>query len=394
MAPLGSAPGVLRAARREAERLVSSRHALVLLVLLPLAGFSLATAIFWNRLPEELPAAVVDADRSLLSRRLLRMLDATKSIRVAGPYSSQNEALDEVLAGRAYGVVSVPRHFERDVKRGAAPKVVLYYDALTMIPGSILKRDVRAVVGTLSAGVEIQARRALGETPDVAGARFEPVRSLRGALFNPGLDYRAFLLPAVLATLLSIFVLVAAVHALGVELRDGTAAEWLASGGSATRAVLGKLLPQALWFTALGLAAVAFPFRFLDVPLRGSAPLVALATLLLVLGYQAAGLLLVASSANLRFASSAAAFYGGPAFAFTGITFPTFGMPLAAQIWGALLPLTHFLALLLSQAMRGAPASAALAPLGALLAFVLLLPPLGLWRIRTLMSDPAYWGRT
>jgi hypothetical protein len=42
-------------------------------------------------------------------------------------------------------------------------------------------------------------------------------------------------------------------------------------------------------------------------------------------------------------------------------------MPLAAQLWGALLPLTHFLALLLGQAMRGAPASAALAPLGALL---------------------------
>ena len=105
-------------------------------------------------------------------------------------------------------------------------------------------------------------------------------------------------------------------------------------------------------------------------------------------------LLLVAVSANLRFASSAAAFYGGPAFAFTGITFPTFGMPLAAQLWGDLLPLTHFLALLLAQAMRGAPASAAVGPLAALLAFVVVLPPLALWRMRRLLSDPAYWGRT
>ena len=393
MAALGGSPGVVCAARREAERLSGSRHALVLLVLLPLAGFALVTAIFWNRLPEELPVAAVDADRSLLSRRLLRMLDATKSMRVAGPFSSPDEALDEVLSGRAYGVVTVPRGFERDVRRGAAPKVTLHYDALTMIPGSILKRDVKAVVGTLSAGVEIQARRALGEPPDVALARLEPVRSLRGALFNPGLDYRAFLLPALLATLLSVFVLVGAVHALGVELRDGTAGEWLASGGSATRAVAGKLLPQALWFTALGLAAVAFPFRFLEVPLRGSAFLVALATLLLVLAYQAAGLVLVAVSANLRLASSAAAFYAGPAFAFTGITFPTFGMPFAAQAWGALLPITHFLALLLGQAMRGAPASTALGPLAALLAFVLLAPPLPLRRMRRLLADPASWGR-
>jgi len=394
VAALGGSPGVLRAARREAERLASSRTALVLLVLLPLAGFALVTAIFWKRLPEELPVAVVDADRSLLSRRLLRMLDATKSMRVAGPFASPTEAFDEVLAGRAYGVVTVPPRFERDVKRGAAPKVTLHYDALRMIPGSILKRDVKAVVGTLSAGVEIQARRALGESPDVAGARFEPVRSMRGALFNPGLDYRAFLVPAVLATLLTIFVLVGAVHALGVELRDGTAAEWLAAGGSPVRAVAGTLLPQALWFSALGLAAVAFPFRLLDVPLRGSGALVALATILLVLAYQAAALVLVAFSGSLRLASSAAAFYAGPAFAFTGITFPTFGMPLAARAWGALLPLTHFLSLLLGQAMRGAPPAAAIGPLAALLSFVILAPPLALRRMRTLMSDPSYWGRT
>lgn len=394
MAALGGSPGVFRAARREAERLVASRYALVLLAVLPLAGFGLVAAIFWNRLPSDLPVAVVDADRSLLSRRLVRMVDATKSMRVAGPFLSPADAFDEVLSGRAYAVLVIPPRLERDVKRGAAPKVVLSYSAQAMIPGSIVKRDVRAVVATLSAGVEIQARRALGETPDVAGARFEPVRSLRGALFNPGLDYFAFLVPALFPTLLSLFVLVGAVYALGVELRDGTAGEWLAAGGSAARAVAGTLLPQALWFTALGLVATAAPFRLLDVPLRGSPLLVALATLLFVLACQAMGLLIVALTANLRFASSVAAFYGGPAFAFTGVTFPTFGMPLAAQAWGALLPLTHFLDLLLGQALRGAPPSTTLAPLAALLAFVLLAPPAALWRMRRLMAEPAYWGRT
>ncbi len=391
---LGGSPGVLSAARREAGRLVGSRYALVLLVLLPLAGFALVAAIFGSRLPSDLPVAVVDADRSLLSRRLVRMLDATKTMRVTGPFATPEAALDEVLSGRAYAVVVIPEHLERDVKRGEAPKVVLWVDAIRMIPASILKRDVKGVVGTLSAGVEIQARRALGEPPDVAAARFEPVRSMRGALFNPGLDYLAFLAPALVPTLLSIFVLVGAVNALGSELRDGTAGAWLEAGGSATRAVLGTLLPQSAWFTALGLAATAVLFRLLGVPLRGSAALVALGTLLLVLAYQAAALLLVASSGNLRLASSGAAFYGGPAFAFTGVTFPAFGMPLAAKAWGAVLPLTHYIDLLVSQAMRGAPPSTALAPLLALAAFVVVIPPLTLWRMGGLMRDPSTWGRT
>ena len=390
----GGSPGVLAATRREVGRLASSRYALVLLVLLPLAGFALVAAIFWNRLPSDLPVAVVDADRSLLSRRLVRMLDAAKTIRVAGPFATPAAALDEVLSGRAYAVVAIPEHLERDVKRGEAPRVVLHVDAIRMIPASILKRDVKAVVGTLSAGVEIQARRALGEPPDVAAARFEPVRSMRGALFNPGLDYLAFLAPALVPTLLSIFVLVGAVNALGSELRDGTAGAWLATGGSAWRAVLGTLLPQSAWFTALGLAATAVLFRLLGVPLRGSAALVALGTLLLVLAYQAAALVLVAASGNLRLASSGAAFYGGPAFAFTGVTFPAFGMPLAAKAWGALLPVTHFIELLVSQAMRGAPPVTALGPLLALAAFVVVLPPLALRRMGRLMRDPSTWGRT
>jgi ABC-2 type transport system permease protein len=391
---LGGSPGVLRAARREAARLFSSRYALVLLVLLPLAGFALVAAIFWNRLPSDLPVAVVDADRSILSRRLVRMLDATKTMRVTGPFATPGTALDEVLSGRAYAVVSIPEHLERDVKRGEAPRVLLHVDAIRMVPASILKRDAKAVVGTLSAGIEVQARRALGEPPDVAAARFEPVRSMRGALFNPGLDYLAFLAPALVPTLLSIFVLVGAVNALGSELRDGTAGSWLGAGGSATRAVIGTLLPQAAWFAALGLAATAVLFRLLGVPLRGSAGLVALGTVLLVLAYQAAGLLLVAATGNLRLASSGAAFYGGPAFAFTGVTFPTFGMPLAAKAWGTILPVTHYIDLLVSQAMRGAPPATALAPLLALAGFVVVLPLLALWRMGRLMRDPATWGRT
>jgi hypothetical protein len=69
-------------------------------------------------------------------------------------------------------------------------------------------------------------------------------------------------------------------------------------------------------------------------------------------------------------------------------------MPFAAKAWGALLPLTHYLELLLGQAMRGAPPSASLASLAALAAFVVLVPPLALWRMGRVMPDPSYWGRT
>ena len=57
----------------------------------------------------------------------------------------------------------------------------------------------------------------------------------------------------------------------------------------------------------------------------------------------AAGMAWTSFSGNMRIASSTAAVIGGPAFAFSGITFPLLAMPLPAQIFAQALPLTHYL---------------------------------------------------
>ena len=127
--------------------------------------------------------------------------------------------------------------------------------------------------------------------------------------------------------------------------------------------------------------------------MRGSLGLVLLGTLLFVLAYQAVGVLIVALSANLRFATSIAAFLASPAFAYAGITFPTMGMPAFARFWGALLPLTHYLKLLVDQSMKGAPLSVSAPSLLALLAFVVVAPLLAWPRLLRVLGDPRFWGK-
>ncbi len=50
-------------------------------------------------------------------------------------------------------------------------------------------------------------------------------------------------------------------------------------------------------------------------------------------------------SGNMRMASSTAGVVGGPAFAFSGITFPIVAMSPAVQVYAQILPLTHLLQL-------------------------------------------------
>jgi ABC-2 type transport system permease protein len=380
---------------RELRRIATRPREPLLLLVLPALALVLTYAIFSAGLPRELPVAVVDQDHSRLSRQLVRMIDATPTVRVAARPADPEEAKALVLQGRVYAWVQVPAGLERDVKRGAAEPVVAYTNAQLLVPASLVKRDLMAATSTLSAGLKLRRLRAAGETEAAARARVEPVRADIHPLYNPQLNYVSYLFVALFPTLLHVFVLVAAVNSVGAELREGTAADWLAAGrGSLARALAGKLLPSTLAFTAVAGVAMAVLFRQVGVPMRGSLGLLLAGTVLFVLAHQATGVALVALFPNLRFATSVAAFLASPAFAYAGVTFPTMAMPVFARAWGELLPLTHYLRLLVEQSMKGAPFAVSAPPALALFAFTVALPPLVWRRMRRVASDARFWGRT
>jgi ABC-2 type transport system permease protein len=380
--------------RRELRRIATRPREPLLLVVLPALALAFTWAIFSAGLPRELPVAVVDQDHSRLSRQLTRMIDTTPTIRVSERPADPKAAEELILSGRVYAYVLLPQGLERGVKRGQAEPVVAYTNAQLLVPASLVRRDLQAATSTLSAGIKLRRLRAAGATGASAAVRVEPVRADIHALFNPQLNYVSYLFVALFPTLLHVFVLLAAVNSVGSELREGTAGEWLATaGGSVPRAIAGKLLPSTLAFLALASAAMIALFGVIAVPMRGSLGLLLLGTVLFVLAYQAVGVSIVALSANLRLATSVAAFLASPAFAYAGITFPTMGMLAFARVWGALLPLTHYLKLLVDQSMKGAPPSVSAPPLIALLAFVVVAPALTWARLRRVLGDPRFWGK-
>lgn len=378
------------AARREMAALRARPRELLMLSVLPVVSWGFFLALLAPGSPADLPVSVVDLDHSALSRRLARAIDAAPSMRVAEIAASTDEAARGVREGRTYAIVSVPAEFERDVLRGRAPTVVVDYNAQWLLPGSLVRRDARAAAGDVAAGTEAAGRRARGER--LAGV--EPVVVDARPLFNPQLNYAHFLLPALLPTMLQIFVLLQTVATVGRELRRRTAHEWLATaGGRSTAALAGKLLLPAAWFTLLAAAMLVTTFRVAGAPMRGHWPVVVTASATFVLAYQAIGVLLVTWTANLRLATSLAAFYAGAAFAFAGVTFPLSGMPWTARAWAGVLPLTHYVSLAFEQAMRAAPIAESLPELGALVLLAAVPLALALPRLGPVMRDERFWGR-
>ena len=384
--------GIAAVAIREWQRITASPYLMLILVVFPLATGALIVAIFGSGAARDLPVAVVDLDRSALSRQLIRAIDATGGVRVASVVSNEDEARRLVVRGERYGLVSIPAQFERDVARGNAPVVTAFYNAQYLLPASQFRSAMVASTATVSARVEAGRRLASGEPRAAAMARVEPVALDVHTLFNPHLNYLTYIVASLLPAVLQIFIVTITVHAFGTELRDGTAEEWLAAaGGSAWRAAAGKAAPYVVHFTALGLLMLAALYTWMDVPFRGSLQAVAWATVLFAGAYVALGFAFIAAAGDLRLATSVAAFYCAPAFAFAGVTFPTEAMPVAGQAWGSLLPVTHYLRVLVQQGMRGAPLAVSWHSLAVLAAFAAAPWPFVVWRLARL-SRPAAHG--
>ncbi len=387
-------PGFWAVMRREIHIIAHSPFYLLFTFILPLLSFAVLGAQFHTETPRDLPVLVCDRDGSSLSRQVARMVDASSALAIAGTVQDVEEGAARIREGQAYALFYLPAGLDADVKRGEAPAVTVYYNNQWLLVSGVMSRAARDVIATLSARLDIRFRMAGGESADAAAQHYEPIRLDVHPLFNPNLNYRYFLLPALLPGLIQVFLIAVTVRALGGELRHGTAGIWLARAGNRTWvAVFAKLLPYGLSFMVLTMFMLALLVRFFNVPLYGSMGVIVAASVLFVLAYQAMGFAMVALSANLRMANSLAGFYTGPALAFAGITYPALGMPLAAKIWSNSLPLTHYLYLLLQQALRGAPPNASAPSLLVLLLFAVLPFALLLKRMGRLMREPKYWGR-
>lgn len=390
-----SSHGIGAVTIRELERMGSRPLYAMVMLVLPLFSFALCWAIFCRGVPRDLPIVVCDLDHSALSRRIVRMLDASAGLAVVRQTVDPESAYRLIKEGRSYALVLLPKDLQREVAAHRAPKVVSYYNNELLLPGSLVNRDIRNILATISAGVDFRATQLRTGTARVAAGAVEPIHIDQHQLFNPYLNYAYFLATALLPTMLQIFILVSVVYGFGSELKAGSAPEWLAvAGGRPWKAVVGKFIPYSVVFGALSTAMLLFIFRFIGTPLRGNVALIGWASVLFVIDYELMALLIVTLAANLRLSLNLAAFFATTAFTFVGITFPAIGLPYLAKAWAAIIPLSYYLKILIDQAMRATPVAYNILPLTTLAAFVPLLLIVPILRFKKLMTQDRYWGRS
>lgn len=381
------------ATRRETERIFCQPVYAVLMVVLPLVSFVLFALLFGRGAARDMPVAVCDDDRTPLSRELVRMIDATPSVRVAFEVQSMAEGERLVREGSAYGVVLIPDRFEKRILANVPVPVENYVSGTNISVNGLLHKDIQTAVTTFSAGVQMQLLIRQGLTERQAMAQLMPVRFDSHVLFNPYLHYGYYLLPSFLPMMLLVFTIMSIVLAVGTELKRATAREWLATAGDRMgAAIVGKTMPHFIAMYLLSCIMFAVLFGVSGVPLNGSLGVLLVANALFVAAYQSIGICIVAMLSNLRLSLSIAGGYSVLAFTYSGFTFPVMAMWPAVRVFSLVFPYTFYANICVDQMLRGAPALVSLPDLCGMALFIVL-PFLCLKRLRRLCTEESYWGR-
>jgi ABC-2 type transport system permease protein len=381
--------------RREWQRLRASPWDWAMVSWVPLAAMALICWVFAAGQPYRLPIAVWDQDYSTLSRQLVRMLEATPGLAVQHQVLSQTEAADALQRMQVYGVVQIPPGLEREVKQGRSATVTLLHNAQMATHSSLLQRDLRQVVGTLSAGVEMQARAKRGEPSQVLQVRIEPIKTQLLALFNVSTNYEQFLAAALVPALVHILAMTAGAWSVGRELRDSTLAQWLGTQAGVLEvwaALLGKLLIPALLLWGSAMACLLYLSQLRGWAVAGSLAWIAVGLMALIVVSLAAGAALAGLTLSLRTALSGAGLLSAPAFAFSGVGFPLLAMGDGARTWALAMPYTHYAQLQLAQWQMGAPVVQSLPVVAALLLATLVLLAMATWGLHRGLGRPQAWG--
>lgn len=388
--------GWTNSARRERTLLRQRPWDLALLTWVPLLAAALLWWIFSAGQPRALPIGLVDADHTALSRQLGRFLNAAPGLHVDQQFSNLAEAEQALRSAQVYGVVTIPPDFARSVKQGRAAQITLLHNAQLGTHSGLIQRDVRTVVGTLSAGIEMAGRNKRGEPAQTVLVAMEPVRTDLITLFNASLDYEQFLAVALVPALLHILAMTAGAWSVGRELRDATLGQWLGSAprtGQALAALGGKLLWAWLSLGSVGTLALLWMTWGRDWHPPGSVAWTLVALWVFLALSICMGAAVAAITRSLRTALSATGFITAPAFAFSGVGFPLVAMPWGAQLWAQALPFTHYIRVQMEQLQMGAPVEYSLrTPLVMLLACAALLLVSAVVLARA-AAQPATWGK-
>jgi ABC-2 type transport system permease protein len=331
---------------KEFIQLRRDRVSFAMIIMIPLVQLVLfGYAINTN--PRNLPTAVLLQEQSDLGRSILAALENTKYFKITELPHTEAELDQLLVSGKVLFAVEIPANFERAVRRGDQPAMLVAADGTDPVASG-------SALGALSQVLQTALAHDRG-LPDSGALPFEIRTHVR---YNPAGLSQLNIVPGLVGTILTMTMLIFTALSVTREIERGTMESLLAMPITPLEIMLGKIAPYVLVGFVQASLIIGIGIVLFGVPLQGSLLLLALLSTLFITANLAIGYTFSTIAQNQLQAMQMSLMFFLPNILLSGFMFPFAGMPIWAQWIGEALPLTHYLRIVRSIMLKGSGLSA------------------------------------
>ncbi len=358
----------LAVAKKEIVQILRDSRSLIIVLIMPvilvlLFGYGVNLDL------EHLPIYVYDRDGSQQSQDLLKRFQASdyfEVVRVVNNYPVLARALDD---GHAKMGIVIPWDFSQRLHDGRPAQVQALVDATDDNTGNVLIGYAQAVVQGYSSDVQLDWLRDRGQL-----AQPVPVRVETRTWYNEDLESSAFIIPGVLALVMSVIGAFLTSLTIAREWERGSMEQLISTPVTPLEIMLGKLVP----YFAIGMFDVIvcalMALYWFHVPFRGSFLTLLISSAMFMVVVLSLGFFISVVAKNQLAASQIALLVTFlPAFLLSGFLYAIEQMPVTLQWITRILPARYYVALLKKVFLKGTPTALLYADLVPLAVFALVL---------------------
>ena len=248
-----------------------------------------------------------------------------------------------LAAGEVLFAIEIPRGFERAVRRGERPAILIAADATDPVASG----PAVAAVGQLVQTALVHDRGL----PDIGAPLFE-VRI--HARYNPAAATQLNIVPGLVGTILTMTMLIFTALSVTREIERGTMESLLSMPITPVEIMIGKIIPYVIVGFVQASLIIGIGIGLFGVPVLGSLTLLAVLSTLFIATNLAVGYTFSTLAQNQLQAIQMAMMFFLPNILLSGFMFPFAGMPQWARWFGECLPLTHYLLIVRAIMLKGA----------------------------------------
>ena len=322
-----------------------------LVIALPFVALAIFPLIA-NMDVKNLVLAVVDNDRSQTSRQIEEKIASSGYFRIYDFFSDSKSALQSIEKGDADLLLEIPPKFEQNLYRENSGTVMIAANAVNGMKGGLGSAYLTGIIADYNRQWIIDNGQLTMN--QVNNHQLSIVNCQLKFRFNPNLNYKVFMIPALMAMMLTLICGFLPTLNIVSEKENGTIEQMNVTPVGKFTLIISKLIPY--WVAGFVVVTLCMfsAFLFYGMQPKGSILLIYLFAIAFVLCISGFGLIVSNYANNIQQAIFIMFFFVMTMIFLSGLYTPYQNMPEWAQIMGNLSPLKYFIQVLRMIYLKGA----------------------------------------